>query len=75
VAACGITWVPAPENGPGVLVYRHMLLDPSFGEAIQRLGSSGDPKALGEYLPGGGYYSKAEFEALGCPARTQPSYK
>lgn len=68
VPACGVAWLAAPAAGPGALVYRHMLPAATFSRSIQSLGAAGDPAALGDYLPRGRYSSKAEFEALGCPA-------
>lgn len=78
---CGVGYLPWPDDGDGfsivegrdsrpddaLLIVRNMLPAPDFAEAIQNTSVAGDETAvMGEYLPRGRYYSKAEFEALGC---------
>ena len=66
--ACGIIWLPADETGRTILVYRHILPDPSFAEAIQNIPELGNIGAvMADYYPQGTYYAnKAEYERLGC---------
>ena len=46
-----------------------MLPDPNFDEAIQNTKVPGDEAdVLGEFIPTVQYFTKAEFEALGCDA-------
>ena len=78
---CGVGFIPWSANGDGFgivegresyaddgyLLVRNMLPAPDFMQAIQNTSVSGDEAAvLGEYLPKGRYFSKAEFESLGC---------
>jgi hypothetical protein len=67
-AACGVTWLPWGPSQESVLIYRHMLPDPSFAQAIQRVPARGQEKAtMGDYTPESRYYAdKAAFEKLGC---------
>ncbi len=65
---CGVTWLPWGPQTQGLLIYRHMLPDPSFAEAIQNVpqpGAEGD--TMGDYYPRGEYLAgPAEFKARGC---------
>jgi uncharacterized membrane protein len=64
---CGTAWLPASENGNTVLVYRHMIPDDSFGEAIQKSQKDAEAQTMGEYYPRGIYFkSAADFERLAC---------
>jgi hypothetical protein len=73
-AACGVTWLPWGPVQEGILIYRHMLPDPGFGQAIQRTARLQEAKVMGEYLPVSRYYAgKADFEALGCAAAAPAS--
>jgi hypothetical protein len=67
---CGVAWIPWGPATHGLLVYRQMLADPSFAEAIARIPEPrGERATMGEYYPGGEYLpAKAAFEARGCPA-------
>lgn len=73
-AACGVTWIPWGPSAEGVLIYRHMLPDPAFAQAIQRIPRQGlEAQTMGDYLPVSRYFGgKSDFERLGCvdpPAR------
>jgi hypothetical protein len=65
---CGVTWIPWGPQAGGVLIYRNMLPDPSFAQAIQRVPAQGKEKqVMGAYFPQSRYYSgKASFEQLSC---------
>jgi hypothetical protein len=65
---CGVTWIPWGPQAGGVLIYRNMLPNPSFAQAIQRVPEQGKEKAvMGEYFPVSRYYAdRAAFEKLGC---------
>ncbi|HKP90858.1 MAG TPA: hypothetical protein VJT75_12905 [Thermoleophilaceae bacterium] len=67
-AACGVTWIPWGPQAGGVLIYRHMLPNPTFGQAIQRVPEQGKEAAvMGQYMPRSRYYAdKGAFEKLGC---------
>jgi hypothetical protein len=65
---CGVTWIPwGPQSG-GVLIYRHMLPDPGFAQAVQRVPAQGrEAETMGDYFPASKYYANgAAFEGLGC---------
>jgi hypothetical protein len=66
--ACGVTWIPWGPQAGGVLIYRHMLPNPAFGQAIQRVPAQGKEAAvMGSYFPRSRYYTdRAAFEKLGC---------
>jgi hypothetical protein len=65
---CGVTWIPWGPQAGGVLIYRHMLPDPSFAQAIQRVPEQGkERQVMGDYFPLSRYYAdRAAFEKLGC---------
>lgn len=80
---CGVDFLKWPENGDGFslaegrqdnkndarIIIRNMLPASNFQNAIQNTKTPGDESAvMGEYLPQARYYTKAEFEALGCNA-------
>jgi hypothetical protein len=67
-AECGVTWLPWGPQTQGLLIYRHMLPDPSFAEAIQNVGELGrEREVMGDFYPDGRYLeSRADFEELGC---------
>jgi hypothetical protein len=67
---CGVGWIAWGPQPQGLLIYRHMLADPSFAEAIQNVPAPGAERAvMGEYYPEGEYLpERAAFEARGCPA-------
>jgi hypothetical protein len=67
-AECGVTWLPWGPQTQGLLIYRHMLADPSFANAIQQIQQPGQERAvMADYYPKGEYVAKKEdFEARGC---------
>jgi hypothetical protein len=56
---------PQPQ---GLLIYRHMLPESGFAEAIQNVPAPGSERAvMGEYYPESEYLpDRAAFEARGC---------
>jgi hypothetical protein len=52
-AASWIPWGPQPD---GVMIYRHMLPDPSFAEAIQNISRGQEAAQMGAYYPTGRYF-------------------
>jgi hypothetical protein len=66
--ACGVTWLPWGPQTQGLLIYRHMLADPSFKRAIQRVGEPGqERKVMRRFYPRGRYLAtSADFERKGC---------
>ena len=82
---CGIGFLPWSEKGDGfsiipgrqdhktdgLLLMRNMLPATDFNKTIQNTSVPGDEaEVLGEFMPTVQYFSKAEFEALGCDAYT-----
>jgi len=80
---CGVGFLPWSDKGDGfsivagrqdnktdgLLLMRHMLPAADFDNAIQNTSVPGDEvEVLGEFLPKLEYFTKAEFEALGCDA-------
>jgi len=65
---CGVTWIEWGAQPQGLLIYRHMLAEPGFTEAIQNVPAPGAERAvMGEYYPEGDYLpDRAAFEAQGC---------
>jgi hypothetical protein len=53
-AASWIPWGPQPQ---GVMIYRHMLPDPGFAEAIQNVTHGQEAGQMGAYYPTGRYFS------------------
>jgi len=65
---CGYTWLPTGPEPEAIVILRNTLADPSFAQAIQRIGAPGTEAAtMGAYYPRGTYYARTiDFEALGC---------
>ena len=65
---CGVTWLPWGPQTQGLLIYRHMLPDPSFSQAIQNVGKPGEEReVMGGYYPRSRYLeTAADFERRGC---------
>ena len=65
---CGVTWLPWGPQTQGLLIYRHMLPDPSFAEAIQNVPAPGAERTtMGDYYPRGEYLGgPQDFKAKGC---------
>ena len=66
---CGVAWIPWGPAIHGLLVYRQMLADPSFTEAIAHIPEPGkERQTMGAYYPAGEYLAdETAFEARGCP--------
>jgi len=57
------------NSGDGLLLVRNMLPSAGFDQAVQNTSTPGDETSImGEFLPTAEYFTKAEFEALGCDA-------
>ncbi len=57
------------HSGDGMLLVRNMLPSADFNQAVQNTATPGDEASImGEFLPTAEYFTKAEFEALGCDA-------
>lgn len=82
-AECGIDYLPWSESGDGfaivegrenneqdaLVLVRNMLPVNGFDQAVQNTQTPGDEETvMGEYLPTAEYFTKEEFEALGCNA-------
>ncbi len=71
-AECGVTWIPWGPVQEGVLIYRHMLSEPTFGESIQKAALGKEAQTMGAYTPVSRYFAdRAAYEATGC-AQAQP---
>lgn len=70
--ACGYLWLPAGPEPQAIVILRNTLADPSFAEAIQRIGPRGtEAKTMREYYPRGTYYARTiDFERMGCQPST-----
>jgi hypothetical protein len=66
---CGVTWLPWGPQTQGLLIYRHMLADPSFAQAIQNVPQPGaELDTMGDYYPSGEYLAgPGDFETASCP--------
>ena len=65
---CGVTWLPWGPQTQGLLIYRHMLPDPAFAQAIQSIPEPGAELAvMGDHYPRGEYLAgPGDFKAKGC---------
>ena len=65
---CGVNWLPWGPNPRGILIYRHMLPDPSFTQAIHNAEADHEAETMGDYFPVSRYYAdRAAYEqAVGC---------
>ena len=78
---CGVGYLEWSDKGDGFsiaegredhktdsrLIVRNMLPSSNFHNAIQNTQKPGDEsQVIGDYLPDATYYTKEEFEALGC---------
>ena len=59
-AASWIPWGPQPD---GVMIYRHMLPDPGFAEAIQKNSRGQEAAQMGAYYPTGRYFGSWQAAA------------
>ena len=53
-AASWIPWGPQPQ---GVMIYRHMLPDPAFSQAVQNVQYGQEQSQMGAYYPSGAYFA------------------
>jgi hypothetical protein len=53
-----VTWIPWGLQPDGVIIYRQMLPDPSFTQAIQNVSHGSEQQQMGAYYPGGQYFSR-----------------
>src|SRR3546814_5207562 len=61
-----ITWLPWGSYPDGLLLYRHLLPNPAFAQAIQNVPYGSDPDAvMGGYFPQVAYCTRATAEAAG----------
>jgi hypothetical protein len=51
------SWIPWGPQPQGVMLYRQMLPDPSFGEAIRNVSYGSEPAQMGPYYPTGRYFA------------------
>ena len=51
------SWIPWGPQPHGVMIYRHMLPDQSFGEAIQNVSYGSEQQQMGAYYPSARYLS------------------
>jgi hypothetical protein len=51
------TWIPWGPQPDGVVIYRHMLPDPSFTQAIQNVSHGSEQQQMGPYYPSGHYFN------------------
>ncbi|MDX6666988.1 MAG: hypothetical protein QOK04_368 [Solirubrobacteraceae bacterium] len=63
---CGVNWLPWGPTSDGTLIYRNMLPERSFPQAIQFAKPTDEVATMGDYFPVSRYYSTADFEQLGC---------
>jgi hypothetical protein len=65
---CGVTWLAWGPQTQGLLIYRHMLPDRSFEQAIQNVPAPGaEQDAMGDYYPSGEYLDgPGDFRPPGC---------
>ncbi|MGH2392808.1 MAG: hypothetical protein ACRDGH_04830, partial [Candidatus Limnocylindria bacterium] len=66
--SCAPNWIAWGPTTQGLLIYRHMLPDPGFANAIQNVPEPGlEREGLGEYYPSAEYLrDRAAYEALHC---------
>lgn len=70
IADNDITWLPWDPYPDGLLLYRHMLPNPAFAQAIQNVPFGTDPvSVMGDYFPSVAYCTKATAEAAGHRAK------
>jgi hypothetical protein len=69
--SCARNWIPWGPQPQGVLIYRHMLPDPSFSGAIQRAQYGAERATMGDYFPSPRYLP--DSSAFGCAKAKRPS--
>ena len=61
---CGINWLPWGNGARNVVIYRHMLPEPSFAQSIQAAAFEREGATMGDHLPVSQYVAP---DAIGCP--------
>jgi hypothetical protein len=61
-----VNWLPWGPTSDGTLIYRNMLPERAFPQAIQFAKPTDEVATMGDYFPVSRYYSTADFEKLGC---------
>jgi hypothetical protein len=51
------SWIPWGPQPDGVMIYRQMLPDPSFAQAIQNVSYGHEQAQMGQYYPAGRYFA------------------
>jgi hypothetical protein len=51
------SWIPWGPQPQGVVLYRQMLSDSSFSQAIQNVAYGSEAQQMGAYYPGGRYFA------------------
>jgi hypothetical protein len=51
------SWIPWGPQPHGVMIYRHMLPEPSFAQAIQNVSYGSEQTQMGAYYPTGRYFA------------------
>jgi hypothetical protein len=52
-----VSWIPWGPQTDGVMIYRHMLPDPGFAQAIQNVSYGSEQAQMGAYYPAGRYFA------------------
>ena len=70
---CGVTWLHWGPKADNLLILRHMLADPNFEHAVQKVpdASGAEAEVMGPFHPSGRHFSVAEFEALSIDPQGQ----
>ena len=73
-AECGVTWMPWGPLTQGLLIYRHMLADPSFapGDPARRRAGAG-ARRDGRLLPGSQYLRRRRTSRGAAACRAAPT--
>ena len=69
-ADCGVNWLAFGPQQESLVIIRNMLPENHFVNAIQAIpGPAGhcERPVMESFYPAGTHFTKAEFEALGCP--------
>jgi hypothetical protein len=53
-----VTWIPWGPQPDGVMLYRQMLADPTFTQAIRNVAHGSEQQEMGPYYPAGQYFSR-----------------
>ena len=63
----GVSWIAWGPQPQGAMIYRHMLPDPSFAQAIQNVQYGREAEQMGEYYPASRYAQNWKaVERAGC---------